>query len=104
MRERAESIIQKLASEFINLNSNRTSLITVTHVRYDNTTRRTEVFLSTYPEKDTRAAVDFLNRNRDEFKKYIKKNSRLVALPRVLFMADPVIGGTIEEVVEPTAE
>jgi ribosome-binding factor A len=102
MKGRAESIIQKLASEFINRESNRTSLITVTQVEYDDRTRATSIFISTYPEKDTRGAVEFLNRNRDEFRDYIKKHSRLARLPRVLFQADPVLGGSQKEVIEPT--
>lgn len=98
MKERAISIIKKLASEFINRESNRSSMITVTGVNYDARTRRTEIFVSVYPEKNTRAAVEFLNRQRDEFRSYLKKNSKLAALPRTVFLADPVIGGTIEEV------
>ena len=95
---RAESIIQRLASEFINRESNRTSLITVTRVQFDSHTRLCDIYVSSYPEQHTRAAVEFLNRNRDEFHTYVKKHSKLASLPRVRFLADPVIGGTIEEV------
>lgn len=98
MKERALSTIKKAASEFINLESNRSSLITVTNVMLDNRGSRVEVHISVYPEKDTRAAVEFLNRKRDDFRAFLKKNTRLKALPRPLFLADPVIGGTIEEV------
>ena len=101
MQERVESIIKKLVSEFINRESNRTSLITVTRVEYDKSTRRTNIFISTFPEKDTRAAVEFLNRRREDLRMYFKKHSKLAGLPRIMFLPDPVIGGTIEEVVEP---
>ena len=97
MKERADSIIHKLASEFINRESNRTSLITVTRVHSDAKTKHVDIFVSSFPERNTRAAVDFLNRNRDEFHAYVKKHSKLATLPRVRFLADPVIGGTIEE-------
>lgn len=99
MKERAISIIKKLASEFINRESNRSSMITVTGVQYDSRSKRTQIFVSVYPEKNTRAAVEFLNRQRDEFRAYLKKNSKLAALPRTMFLPDPVVGGTIEEVI-----
>lgn len=95
MQERVISIIKKLASEFINRESNRRSMITVTNVTYDRRSRRTNIFVSVYPEKDTRAAVEFLNRQRDEFRAYLKQHSTLSGLPRTIFLADPVIGGTI---------
>jgi ribosome-binding factor A len=97
MKERAESIIQKLVSEFINRESNRQSLITVTEVKLDPKTRKTLVFISAYPEKDTRAAVEFLNRRRDDVRMYFKKNSKLAGLPRITFLADPIIGGVRTE-------
>lgn len=97
MKDRVISIIQKLASEFINRESNRQSLITVTSVQFNPKNKRAEIFVSVYPERNTRAAVEFLNRKRDDFRDYLKKHSKLKMLPRAQFLADPVIGGTIEE-------
>lgn len=98
MKERLLSAIKKAASEFINRESNRQSMITVTYVNFDNKGVKGEIFVSVYPEKDTKAAVEFLNRQRDEFKKYLKKHVSLRSLPRIRFMPDPVVGGSIEEV------
>lgn len=101
MREKMIEALHKAASEFINRESNRRSMITVTKVSLDRRGKSAEIFVSVFPEKDTAAATDFLNRQRREFSDYLKKHLRVHSLPHVEFLADPVIGGTIEEV--PTA-
>ena len=98
MKERALSALKKAASEFINLESNRSSLITVTNVMMDKRGSKGEIYISVFPEKDTRAAVEFLNRQRNEFRSFLKKQISLRSLPKIIFMADPNIGGTIVEV------
>lgn len=98
MKERFIEAIKKAASEFINVESNRRSMITVTSVHLDKRGSLVDIFVSVFPETGTQAATDFLNRNRDEFKKYLKKHVSLRNIPRVRFYADPVVGGTIEEV------
>lgn len=105
MKERMIEAVKKAASEFINRESNRRSMITVTQVHFDARRKRADIFVSVFPEKDTHAATDFLNRQRSEFREYLKKHTRLHVLPRVMFLADPVIGGTIEEcAIEPAEE
>lgn len=97
MKERTESEIAKIVSAFINRESNRQSLITVTRVHFDEHTKRCDVFVSAYPEQATHAAVEFLNRKRNDVRLYFKKHSKLSGLPRISFVADPTIGGPIEE-------
>lgn len=96
MKERLTEELKKIASEFINRESNRRSMITVTKVALDRRGAHANVFVSVFPEKDTHAATDFLNRNRDEFKRYLKERLRIRSIPRVRFLADPTIGGAIE--------
>lgn len=98
MRERLTEELKKVAAEFINRESNRRSMITVTKVTLDRRGARADIFVSVFPEKDTHAATDFLNRRRDDFHAFLKKHTRLARLPRVAFLADPVIGGTIKEI------
>lgn len=100
MRARVVAILKEAASEFINRESNRSSMITVTGVALDRRGGQANIFVSVFPEKNTHAATDFLNRQTDAFHMYLKKHTRLARLPRVRFLADPVIGGTIEEVGE----
>lgn len=96
MRERLTGELKKVASEFINRESNRRSMITVTKVTLDRRGTHADIFVSVFPEKDTHAATDFLNRRRDDFHAFLKKNTRLARLPRATFHADPVVGGTIK--------
>ena len=96
MKERAEEVLVQAASEFINRESNRNSMITVTNVETRNRSKHVTVFVSVFPEKETRAACDFLNRKRNEFREYLKKHTRFHPLPIVTFLPSPVVGGVIE--------
>lgn len=98
MKERLAEALKKAASEFINRESNRRSMITVTKVGLDKRGTLVDIYVSVFPESGTQAATEFLNRNRDEFKRYLKQHISLRTVPRVRFLADPVIGGTIEPV------
>ena len=97
MHERATEALAQAASAFINITSNRRSMITVTRVRLDKKRTRADIFVSVFPEKNTRAATEFLNRQRSEFREYAKQHIRMRTIPHVTFLADPVVGGTIEE-------
>jgi len=91
MSHKQEKVLQHLkdlAGEFLVRESNRTSLITVTGVVLTPDTKRAEILLSVLPKEKARAAVEFANRNRDEFREYIKKHSRMRILPFVHFSLD----------------
>lgn len=103
MKERALSSLQKAASDFINQQSNRQSLITVTRVSLDNRGTKGEVYVSVFPDENTKTAVEFLNRHRDDFRIFLKKHISLRALPRIQFLADPNISGVVEEKPEEAA-
>ncbi|XKT74182.1 MAG: ribosome-binding factor A [Patescibacteria group bacterium UBA2163] len=92
MKERAAEALKKAASDFINRESNRQTMITVTGVQVDQR-GCANIFISAFPETGLHAATDFLNRNRDEFKRYLKKSVSLKYLPRVKFLPDPHLGG-----------
>lgn len=97
MRGRVLEAIRQAASEFINRESNRTSMITVTRVEMDYRGLAVEIYISVYPDKDLHAATDFLNRKRDAFKEYLKKAMKIRAIPRITFLAEPNIGKPVEE-------
>ena len=91
MSHKQEKVLQHLkdlAGEFLVRESNRTSLITVTGVVLTPDTKRAEILLSVLPKEKARAAVEFANRNRNEFREYIKKHSRMRILPFVHFSLD----------------
>ncbi|MBP6859972.1 MAG: ribosome-binding factor A [Candidatus Pacebacteria bacterium] len=86
--ERAEEQVAHLAAEFIARESNNTSLITVTRAVLSSRGDRATLFVTVFPDTALPYALDFLNRNRDEFRTFLKQKSRLRAIPSVKFEHD----------------
>ena len=85
---KAEKIILKKASEFIQKESNRQSLITVTNISTSKDFQNATIFVTVFPEHKEEAGIDFLKRNQKEFKNYIKKETRLNKIPHFEFQID----------------
>jgi ribosome-binding factor A len=83
--------LQHLAAEFINLESNRLSLITVTGVFLSEDGKKAKVFCSVYPKDREGQVLDFLMRKRPELRSYIKKHGALRILPFFDFALAPDI-------------
>ncbi len=94
-KAKTESALLHAAAEFINRESNRTSLITVTRVELDERGQHLTVFVSVFPDGNARIALEFLSRVRDEFAEYIKKTIKIRMIPRIAFLQDPNIGGVV---------
>lgn len=90
--DRLAAALHTAAAEFINRESNRRSLITVTGVDWPPGEKSARVFVSVFPQKDTHAAMDFLSRRHDDFMAYLKKAVKLHLLPQVTFLPDPTMG------------
>lgn len=86
--ERIRDIVSKLASEFITSESNHKSLITVTKVDLTKDFKKALIFVTVLPETQENAAIDFLKRQRSEFKNYVRKESRIVRVPQFDFLID----------------
>lgn len=86
--DRLLAAIHTAAAEFINRESNRRSLVTVTRVTMTDD-KHAQIFVSIYPEKDTAAVIDFLGRQREEFLSFIKKTVKLHFIPRMTFLPEP---------------
>lgn len=86
--ERAAEEVKKIASDFINTESNHQSLITVTNISTSKDFKKVTIFVTVFPEQKENAALDFLKRQRSEFKHYVKKNSRLSRIPQFDFEID----------------
>lgn len=97
-RDKIVSALVHTAAEFINRESNRQSLITVTRVDMDDRAREALIFISVYPDDKAYAALDFLNRNSDEFKKFVRTKLRMKDIARYRFLQDPHLAGVGEEV------
>lgn len=86
--ERAKEIMHRLASDFIAGESNNQSLITVTNIDFNRDMSKVMILFTVFPEHKQDAALDFLKRQRSEFRDYIKQNSRLARIPHVDFDID----------------
>jgi ribosome-binding factor A len=90
--DRLAAALHTAAAEFLNRESNRRSLVTVTHVDWPAGEKTARVFVSVFPQKDTRAVMDFLSRQHDAFMAFLKKSVKLHILPYVTFLPDPSMG------------
>ncbi|MFA6095841.1 MAG: ribosome-binding factor A [Candidatus Paceibacterota bacterium] len=86
--DRFEEIVRDLASRFLSLESNRTSLITVTKVEANERATHTTIYITAFPENQEQAALDFARRQRSAFRDYVKEHSRLMRIPMFDFKID----------------
>ncbi|HRH22602.1 MAG TPA: ribosome-binding factor A [Candidatus Paceibacterota bacterium] len=87
-KERMASVIKDLASKFLSLESNRTSLITVTDVKMNDKGDKGTIFMTVFPEAMEEGALDFTKRKRSDFREYVKEHSKLMRLPFFDFAID----------------
>lgn len=87
-KEQKEEVLAHAAAEFINLESNRESLITVTRAALSSDEKRATIFISVLPESGETAALSFLKRNRTEFREFAQKKTRVRVLPFFDFEID----------------
>jgi ribosome-binding factor A len=85
---RTEDLIKEMASKFLSIESNRTSLVTVTNINLYNRGKNVTIFFTVLPEDKEHAVLDFTKRKRAEFREYMKENSRLPIIPFVDFEID----------------
>ncbi len=87
-QEKTEQLVQKLAGEFIERESNRNSLITVTRVYIPSDLKRATILFTVLPEGQETNALNFLKRMRSEFKEYFKKHAKIGRIPFFDFEID----------------
>lgn len=85
---RTEDLIKEMAGKFLSIESNRTSLVTVTNINLYNRGKNVTIFFTVLPEDKEKAVEDFTKRKRGEFREYMKSNSRLPIIPFVDFEID----------------
>jgi alkanesulfonate monooxygenase SsuD/methylene tetrahydromethanopterin reductase-like flavin-dependent oxidoreductase (luciferase family) len=85
--ERAAEIVAREAAQFIAREAGSESLITVIRAQSVAHGDRIMVFVSVFPVEKARAALAFLERQREAFSDYLKSHARL-RLPRIDFLLD----------------
>lgn len=86
--ERVKEKMREALSTFIEQESNRQSLITITNLDLSPDFKRVTVFVTVFPEDAEAVALDFLKRQRSDARTYLKKNSRLARIPHIDFEID----------------
>ena len=78
--EKLAGIMTELAAEYINVESNKNSLITVTRAEVFNRGKRVTIFFTTLPDREEAASLEFLQRKRSDFRKFVM-GKKVVAFP-----------------------
>ena len=86
--EKMREIIIQLAGRFLTEISNGTSLITVTEVKIADTLSTADIFVSVFPDSKEVEALDFLKRNRRDFKQFVMDNVKFPKIPFFDFLID----------------
>jgi len=82
-QEKVNEQIKKVVANFLEAESNRTSLITVTSVNVSPDLKNAKILITVLPEEKEKTALDFCKRKRSEIKHEIKKKMSLRAVPFV---------------------
>lgn len=86
--ERITSLITQLAAEYIERNSGRSSIITVTGCEVSDDLKTSTIYFTSLPESEEQRALDFLKRQRSDFRDFVKKNWRMHTIPFFDFEID----------------
>lgn len=86
--ERTLSQLVHLTAQFIAKEAGRTTLITPTRAELGRTREYATVYVSIFPEKDARNALQFLERNEKEFRAFLRKETRFSVIPHIRFAQD----------------
>jgi ribosome-binding factor A len=87
-REQKEELFAHTAAEFVNRESNRESLVTVTRTELSHDEKNVTVFITVLPENQEVAAFAFLKRKRGELRTFAQKKTRTRVLPFFDFAID----------------
>jgi ribosome-binding factor A len=85
---RAQEIISRKASEFIQRESNGQSLVTVTNISTSKDFKNATIFVTVFPDHKNQAVMDFLKRQRSNFRNFVKSTTRLNKIPLFDFEID----------------
>jgi ribosome-binding factor A len=86
--QKTEELIRHLAADFLQRESNRVSLITVTNVTMLDKLTKAMIYISVLPTDAEEDALDFVKRKRSEFREYLREHTKLQKLPFVDFAID----------------
>ncbi len=80
-REQKEELFAHTAAEFVNFESNRESLITVTRAMLSSDEKNATIFISVLPDTYEQSVLSFLKRKRAELRAFVQKKTKTRVLP-----------------------
>lgn len=86
--ERVRELLIHQAAEFLERESDRTTMITVTDAHISNNLSQATIFFTVYPEEKEDIALAFAKRQRGEFRAFVKKKLRMKRIPMFDFAID----------------
>ena len=86
--EKIAEILHDLSARFMSINSNKSSLMTVTRVEMSRDEKYATIFFTVFPDNFEKTALEFAKRKRSEFKDFVKENSKLGRIPQIDFEID----------------
>lgn len=87
-QEKIESLLAKLTGEFLSHEAGPMSLITVTHVAYNEKTNHASVFITVLPENQEKTALAFAKRKSSDLRAFVGEHLKIRALPVFVFFID----------------
>mgnify|MGYP001596579642 CR=1 FL=1 len=79
--EKMANVIKKLAAQFLERETNRTSLITVTSTTVSPDIKQATIFITVLPDTKETSALEFVKRKRKELREFFKKNMQVKIIP-----------------------
>jgi ribosome-binding factor A len=86
--EAISEVIRSAVASYIDGESNKQSMITITNVHVASDFKSAVLFVTVFPEHKEAAAIDFLHRKRNDVRSHIKKQTRLPHIPFIDFSID----------------
>lgn len=86
--ERVQEMLKAYAAEFIERESDRTTMITVTDLKLSKDFKNATIFFTVYPEDKEEYALLFAKRQLKDFRNYIKKKASMKRIPFFDFAID----------------
>jgi ribosome-binding factor A len=87
-QDKINELLKRLVAEFIERESNRDALISVTRVDISPDLKRALVYISVLPESKEEASLFFVKRQGTDLRTYIKNHAAMRTIPFLEFQID----------------
>lgn len=87
-KEKLPKLLEHLAAEFVQRESNQRSLITITGSEITGNQRRVTIYFTTLPEGQEVAVEEFLKRRMHDFLEFVDSRAKVGRMPEIKFMFD----------------